>query len=710
VQRFLRAKVTWRLTALALLLLPAAVLANTITVNTNADNATAGDSSCTLREAINNANSDSDTTSGDCTAGSGTDTIQFNIPGVGVHITSPTSALPALTAPVVINGYSQSGSSVNTGAFGAADNAVLTIRLDGAGAGTGVSGLVLSAGSDGTTIKGLSITNFKESGFTSVDGDGIDVQSGGNTIIGNFIGVTPGNTAAGNGADGIRIKDGANNKIGTPAAADRNLISANGQANVFAGLEITGTGATGNLVQGNYVGTDATGAAAMGNSTTFGYGIIIFGGASTNTIGGTAAGAGNVVSGNGGGITLQGGLQTLNQDVVQGNRIGTNAAGTAAVANLFMGIGTVAFASGTVIGGTAAGAGNLISGNTTDGIGLYGSNGTGTRVEGNLIGTDVTGTSAIPNGGSGVFIEDDSGSAVIGGMAAGTANTIAFNTKNGVNLKVFFAPGPQGFAILGNSIHDNGQLGIDLNNDGVTANDGGDGDTGPNGLQNFPVLTSASSNGVHTIVAGTLNSTANTTFRVEFFASPSCDASGNGEGRTFLGAASVTTDGSGNANINATFPVGSTGVLTATATDPTNDTSEFSACNAISAVADNAPVAVGDAYSAVTNGQLNVSPPGVLGNDSDADGDPITAVLDASPAHGTVLLNPDGSFTYTPNLGYSGPDSFSYHATDGVLNSNIATVNLTVAPLTAEVPMLEGWGLLLLAAGLVVAALLMLRR
>ena len=484
----------------------------------------------------------------------------------------------------MISGYSQPGSSVNTGAFGAADNAVLTIRIDGASAGTGVSGLVLAAGSGGSTVKGLSITGFKESGTTAADGDGIEVESGNNTIVGNFIGVTPGNVAAGNGADGVRIKDGASNSIGSTAAADRNVISANGQANVFAGIEITGTGVTGTLVQGNYIGTNTTGAAAMGNSTTFGYGIIIFGGASTNTIGGTAAGAGNVVSGNGGGITLQGGINTLNNNVLQGNRIGTNAAGTAAVANLFMGIGTVAFASGTVIGGTAAGAGNLVSGNTTDGIGLYGSSGTGTRVEGNLIGTDVTGASAIPNGGSGVFVEDDSGSAVIGGIAAGTANTIAFNGKNGVNMKVFFAPGPQGFAVLGNSIHDNGQLGIDLNNDGVTLNDVGDGDTGPNGLQNFPVLTSATSDGVHTTIVGTLNSAASTTYRVEFFATPACDGSGHGEGRTFLGAASVTTDGSGNVNINSTFLVGSTGVLTATATDPTNDTSEFSACSTISVV------------------------------------------------------------------------------------------------------------------------------
>ena len=515
----------------------------------------------------------------DANAAAGTDIILFAIPGPGTFVISPLSALPVITDAVIIDGYSQSGSSVNTGAFGAADNAVINIRIDGASAGTGVSGLVLAAGSDGSTIQGLSITGFIVSGTTSADGNGIEVRSNNNGIVGNFIGLTPQNTAAGNGADGVKVT-GSHNVIGAPSDADRNLISANGQSNVFAGVELSGTGATGNLVLGNYIGTDATGAAAMGNSTSFGYGIILFDGASNNTIGGTASGAGNVVSGNGGGISVQGGLNTLSQIVIQGNRIGTNAAGTAALPNLFSGVGTVAYANGTLIGGTAPGAGNLISGNAAHGILLGGSNGFGTLVQGNRIGTNLAGTGAIPNGGSGILISDGVGDGVIGGTAAGTPNTIAFNSQKGVDVKMSLGA-PHKFGILGNSIHDNLQLGIDLNDDGVTLNDAGDGDTGPNNLQNFPVLTSAISDGASTTVIGSLNSTASTIFRIEFFASAACDATFFGEGQTFLGATTATTDGSGNAVLNATLPTGATGVVTATATDPNDNTSEFSLCQAV---------------------------------------------------------------------------------------------------------------------------------
>src|SRR5205807_8631857 len=126
--------------------------------------------------------------------------------------------------------------------------------------------------------------------------------------------------------------------------------------------------------------------------------------------------------------------------------------------------------------------------------------------------------------------------------------------------------------ISSNSIFNNTALGIDLGGDGVTANDANDADTGPNNLQNFPVFNSAVSSGGSTAIHGTLNSTASTTFRVEFFSNPSCDASGNGEGQTFLGASSVTTDVGGNATINTTFPVNLTigSFVTATATDAAN--------------------------------------------------------------------------------------------------------------------------------------------
>ena len=207
----------------------------------------------------------------------------------------------------------------------------------------------------------------------------------------------------------------------------------------------------------------------------------------------------------------------------------------------------------------------MISGNGQIGVTINDAGTSNNTVAGNLIGTDASGLAAIPNG-TGVVLSNASNN-TIGGTTAGAGNTIA---NNGVGVSV--TNSGTGNGILGNSIFSNTGLGIDLGSDGVTPNDRGDADTGPNNLQNFPVLTAAAGG-----VTGTLNSTANTTFRVELFGNTACDSSGNGEGAAFLGAVSVTTDGSG----NGSFPLFSTpggGFITATATDAGNNTSEFSAC------------------------------------------------------------------------------------------------------------------------------------
>jgi CSLREA domain-containing protein len=151
---------------------------------------------------------------------------------------------------------------------------------------------------------------------------------------------------------------------------------------------------------------------------------------------------------------------------------------------------------------------------------------------------------------------------------------------------------------VSNSIFDNGKLGIDLNGDGVTPNDVGtapnfDPDTGPNNLQNFPVLTGAFPDGSSTRVEGRLNSTANTVFTLEFFTNPTCDESNFGEGQTFLGTAAVTTDGTGDAIFtNLSFPVAVPlgRFVTATATGP-DGTSEFSQCVPVSLDNDSWPTA-----------------------------------------------------------------------------------------------------------------------
>jgi hypothetical protein len=327
-------------------------------------------------------------------------------------------------------------------------------------------------------------------------------------------------------------------------------------------------GSGGNVIEGNFIGTDVTGSAGLGN----GAGVPIFS-ASGNTIGGTTAGARNVISGNEGyGVGI---FDSSTGNLVQGNFIGTDATGTVDLGNSAYGVVIYySGASNNIIGGTTAEARNIISGNDVGGISLW--NGvTGNLVQGNFIGTDVTGTVDLGNVWGGVSIGDASNN-IVGGTTSGAGNIISGNDMNGVDIA---GSGATGNLVQGNFIFSNAGLGIDLGGDGMTPNDGGDGDTGANNLQNFPVLTSATS-GSSITIEGTLNSTANTEFRLEFFSNTACDPSGYGEGETFLGSTNVTTNGSGNVNFVANFPVTVPAgqFITSTATDPNNNTSEFSAC------------------------------------------------------------------------------------------------------------------------------------
>jgi hypothetical protein len=201
-------------------------------------------------------------------------------------------------------------------------------------------------------------------------------------------------------------------------------------------------------------------------------------------------------------------------------------------------------------------------------------------VQGNAIGTDETGTLALGNTGHGVRVLDSNRVQIGGSAAAAQGNVIVHNTGAGIVVEGTST----NVSVLGNAIGGNGLLGIDLGlADGVTPNDPGDADAGPNDLQNFPVLTSALASPSGTVaVGGSLDSTSLTTFRLEFFATESCDASGHGEGGRFLGATDVTTDEAGVApfNVSLSSPVQAGEVVTATATPATNNTSEFSACAA----------------------------------------------------------------------------------------------------------------------------------
>lgn len=441
------------------------------------------DATCTLRDAIDDANQTAVL-----------DTIVFEIPETPIALTS---ALPGITDPVIIDGFSDSGSE--------------RVELDGTGAGVGADGLRLSIADD-STIMGLVINGFL--------GDGIDIQANAqrNRVEGNYIGTNlPGTSADANGGNGIHVQ-GPNNVVGGSTGAARNVISGNGSN----GVRIAGAGATGNQIQGNYIGTDAAGTASLGNMNS---GIAITSTAANNVIGGTTAAVRNVISGNGESGVRIFGLGTTG-NALQGNYIGTAFDGTGALGNAISGVSIDTMAAGNAIGGMATGAGNLISANAQDGV-------------------DISGDSTVV------------GNAVLGNSISGNGNSTAPHNELGIDL---------------------------VGTNGIDGNDPGDPDTGPNNLQNFPVLTSAASNAATTTIGGTLDSEASKQYRLEFFSNSACDPSGNGEGQAFLGSTNVTTDGAGNATFTALLfvptPVGQ--FVTATATEnPANNTSEFSACRTV---------------------------------------------------------------------------------------------------------------------------------
>ncbi len=525
------------------------VSAATITVTGNGDTS-AVDGVVTLREAINSINTGANVNADVAAVGSygSSDTIAFTIAGAGVH-TIAVAALPGITKPVKIDGYTQPGAQPNSNGPTQGTNALLKIEL------TMSSGsLALAAGN--STVQGLVING--------VAGTIYLLNGGGNTIAGNFLGTNAVGTTATPHA-GINVDDiiaassSPNNTIGGSAPAARNLVSGTSDL-AFQNVGILLV-STGNVVQGNLIGTNAAGSAAIPNDI----GIEIF--ADNNVIGGTTTAVRNVISGN----RLQGlEVDSLNNQI-EGNYVGTDASGAQALANGNFGI-AVGGANNT-IGGTAAGAGNLISGNGTVGVAVT-SGSTGNKVQGNRIGTDASGTQAIC-GHSMAGVEVGGGGNVIGGAQAGAANIIAFNKNDGVRVD-----GGTGSSIMRNSIFSNSGGGIRLGSSGVpTPNDPGDTDTGPNNLQNYPVLNASAVGGIGFDIGATLNSMVGV-FHLEFFSGTSCGRFAHGEGRTLTGSADVATDNNGNANFAPQLFLTSPGqtALTATATDAAGNTSEFSLC------------------------------------------------------------------------------------------------------------------------------------
>ena len=563
------------------------------------------------------------------------DTIEFDLPGASPLTITPVNPLPAITDPVIIDGYSEPDSTPPADGV----NPVIQVAIDASNTNRG---LEVATGGDGSTIRGLSV----HSGAA----DGIRLNANGNRVEGSYLGLEETGAAAGNASDGVQI-DGDDNVVGGTAPEDRNVISANG----FGGVSATGTnnrvkhntigtdpdvstdlgnvagvwlsgddntvgstptgGDAGNVISGNdvavqvelgadnkvvgnLIGTNATGDADLDdNFFTGDIGVLVETGASSTLVG--TAEAGNVI----GGVATAGVLLAGNENVVQGNKVGTNADGDAALVSMR---GMRVTGNDNTIGGPEGGDGNVVSGSSIQGIeiraddvtdvpserntvegNLIGTNadgdealpnghegievidandneivanvisGNGTdgirirfddtttaddnQIVGNAIGTDATtGTLALGNGGAGVRVDDGAGNEV-GTVSYAVPNTIAFNDDDGVTID----GGARATTMVRNAVFDNGGLGIDLDDDDVTLNDAGDGDAGANGLLNFPEITGATPTAVDWQLVDSL---PGTTFLLEFYANAACDPDfGHGEGQSFLGTTVATTDASGNA-------------------------------------------------------------------------------------------------------------------------------------------------------------------
>lgn len=568
---------------------------NTYTVTNTYDSGTGS-----LRTAITSANSNS-----------GSDIVAFNIPTSdpnynatsGTWTITLTTYLPYITnGSTTVDGTTQATNQGDTNPNG--HEIIIT------GSNNTIAHAFCIFNTANNIIKGLTLQRF----ICGVQIYGANAKN--NQVYGNYIGTNYDATDSLGNNKGVEIISGAkHNIIGGSTAAERNIVS----GNRHIGIRIVN--ADSNVVSGNFVGVDRNGTAAVGNYD----GVSIEGTAKSNDVGGTATGQRNIISGN-----IAYGVPIIGVDAkynkIYGNYIGTDVNGTTAIPNTY----GVLFDDGSsynVVGGDTDPYRNIISGNSGYGVFVY-NNGTNNNiVKGNYIGTDKTGTLAVPNGNGvvidgapiynyidnniisgntqqgidihstftdnnvitrnkigtdytglqplgntfdGIRIAEGAKNNIIGGSVA-NGNIIANNGSAGVFL---MTTGDLCNKISCNSIYNNGTLGIDLFPIGVNANDANDIDSGPNMGMNFPVITSADfwTYNSQTFVQGTIDSPNPETITIEIFIADS-DSNIYGEGKIYLG--NTIPDVSGNWSVFLTG-VNPGDILTSTAIDASGNTSEFS--------------------------------------------------------------------------------------------------------------------------------------
>jgi len=581
---------------------------------------------CSLRGAIQESN-----------ALSGADAIVFNI-GAGTPTITLAGPLPPITDTVSILGSTGGATRVEINGNGAGIGAIglrlasqgigtsggsliqalvlnrfrgpgiaietASNRIEASFVGTDANGMgsvpgngegivILGSAAVGNTIGGTTATLRNVISGNLGAGVRLDAGADSNNLGGNFVGVTATGLPLPNGAPGVLIAGGAHaTRIGgavtlqgTPPG---NVISGNGGG----GVVIASPGSTANLVQGNLIGLAPDGSTPLGNLLD---GVRIRQGAAVNTIGGSAVSLRNIISANGpdpsaDGIEING----ASFNAVRGNYVGLDASGSNPRGNAGDGIAIVdqdGPATGNVIGGAMPPSGmtslladtptsNTTSSNGGSGVKVSGSGSTSNTVASNNAGTNSSGVVTIVPGNleHAILIELGASGNVIGGTVGvtpggctGACNRVAHSDGSGVVVR---DPDSQRNTIRGNMIASNGALGIDLGADGVTQNDPGDLDFGPNQLQNFPVVVSAFFDGIATQIDGRLDSAPDTSYDIEIFSNTVADPSGFGEGRTFLGAVPVVTGPTGAASFHFNAP-GQPTLLSATATDPNGNTSEL---------------------------------------------------------------------------------------------------------------------------------------